>query len=109
MESRQSYLLSVDGLYSTVDLFAARLSVKLPTYYSWRLDPGATAVNALCQPFCMIGKCLAKITSEKPPLDNPQSSPLEITSLVPSHLANIGGDTATTPRSEEKTNRLTGE
>ena len=37
--------------YLTVDLFAARLSVKLPTYYSWRLDPGATAVNALCQPW----------------------------------------------------------
>ena len=33
----------------TVDLFASRLSVKLPTYYSWRSDPGATAVNALCQ------------------------------------------------------------
>ena len=62
----------------TVDLFASRLSAKLPTYYSWRLDPGATAVDALCQPlgmsigyaflpFCLIGRCLAKITSEKVP------------------------------------------
>ena len=60
-------------------------------------------------PFCMIGRCLAKITSEKPPLDNPYNSSLEITSLVPSHLANVSGDTVTTPKSEEKTNRLTGE
>ena len=48
----------------TVDPFASRLSAKHPTYYSWRSDPGATAVNALCQhwgtsigyaflPFCM--------------------------------------------------------
>ena len=62
----------------TVDLFASRLSAKLPTYYSWRSDPEATAVNALCQPwgtsigyafppFCLIGRCLAKITSENVP------------------------------------------
>jgi len=62
----------------TVDLFASRLSAKLPTYYSWRSDPGATAVDALCQPwnvvkgyafppFCLIGRCLAKIKSEKVP------------------------------------------
>ena len=27
----------------TVDLFASRLSAKLPTYFSWRMDPGAKA------------------------------------------------------------------
>ena len=59
----------------TVDLFASRLSAKLPTYYSWRSDPGATAVNAVTQPwktvrgyafppFCLIGRCLTKIRSE---------------------------------------------
>ena len=58
----------------TVDLFASRLSAKLPTYYSWRFDLGATAVNALTQPwktvrgyafppFCLISRCLTKIRS----------------------------------------------
>ena len=62
----------------TVDLFASRLSAKLPTYFSWRTDPGAKAVDALTQswnnirgyafpPFCLIGRCLAKIRSEKVP------------------------------------------
>ena len=62
----------------TVDLFASRLSAKLPTYFSWRTDPGAKAVNAPTQswnnirgyaftPFCLIGRCLAKIRSEKVP------------------------------------------
>ena len=62
----------------TVDLFASRLSAKLPTYYSWRSDPGAAAIDALCQswnvvkgyafpPFCLIGRCLAKIKLEKVP------------------------------------------
>ena len=60
----------------TVNLFAS-LSFP-PIYYNWRLDSGAAAVNALCPPwgtsigcafppFCMIGRCLAKITSEKVP------------------------------------------
>lgn len=62
----------------TVDLFASRLSAKLPTYYSWKADPGATAVDALYQtwstvrgyafpPFCLIGRCLAKVKTEKVP------------------------------------------
>ena len=62
----------------TVDLFASRLSAKLPTYFSWRSDPGAKAVDALTQswtnirgyafpPFCLIGRCLTKIRSEKIP------------------------------------------
>ena len=33
----------------TVDPFALYLSAKVPTDYSWRSDPGATAVNALTQ------------------------------------------------------------
>ena len=69
-----SHLRTVDGKRGpcTVDLFASRLSAKLPTYYSWRSNPGATAVNALCQtwgtslgyafpPFCLIGRCLDQI------------------------------------------------
>lgn len=61
-----------------VDLFASRLSTKLPRYYSWRPDPGAEAVNALTQnwtiirgyafpPFCLIGRCLTKIQTEGVP------------------------------------------
>ena len=37
-----------------VDLFASRLSVKLPTYYSWKPDPGASAVDALAQDWSKI-------------------------------------------------------
>ena len=104
----------------TVDLFASHLSAKLHTYYSWRLDPGATAVNALWQPwgtsigyafppFCLIGRCLTIISSEKSPSDNLHNSPLEITSVVPSHLANVGGDITTTTKPQENINRPTGE
>ena len=61
-----------------VDLFASRLSAKLPTYYSWKPDPGAAAVDALNQdwgstkgyafpPFCLIGRCLTKIKRERVP------------------------------------------
>ena len=49
-----------------------------PTYFSWRSDPGAKVVDVLTQswnnirgyafpPFCLIGRCLAKIRSEKVP------------------------------------------
>ena len=62
----------------SVDLFASHLSTKLPTYFSWRLDPEAKAVDALTQswnnergyvfpPFCLIGRCLTKIRSENVP------------------------------------------
>ena len=61
-----------------VNLFASRLSAKLPIYYSGKLDPGASAVDALAQdwsntkgyvfpPFCLIGRCLSKIKRERVP------------------------------------------
>ena len=61
-----------------IDLFASRLSAKLQIYYSWKPDPGALATDALAQdwrqlrgyafpPFCLIGRCLAKIQREEVP------------------------------------------
>ena len=61
-----------------VDLFASRLSAKLPTFYGWKPDPGASAVDALAQdwsktkgyafpPFCLIGRCLSKKKRERVP------------------------------------------
>lgn len=55
-----------------MDLFASRLNAKLPQYYSWQPDPGATAINALHRsweglfgyafpPFSLIGRVLHKI------------------------------------------------
>jgi len=60
----------------TVDLFASRSNTQLKRYVSWKLDPEAIAVDALQMswnrekgyafpPFCMIGRCLAKVQAEK--------------------------------------------
>ena len=117
MCSRQSYLRLLNGqerpLHSQplclLSLCEASRLLKL------EIGSRATAVNALCQPwgpsigyafppFCMIGRCLAKITSEKVPwiLVTPPS-------LVLSHLVNVGGNTATTPKPQENINEPTGE
>ena len=59
-----------------VDLFASRLSTKLPRFYSWRPDPQAEAVDAFSQdwssvkgyafpPFALIGRCLKQILDQQ--------------------------------------------
>ena len=58
-----------------VDLFASRLNAKLDTYFSWKPDPGATAVDAFTEdwsehnfyafpPFNMIGRVLRKVEND---------------------------------------------
>lgn len=60
----------------TVDLFATRLNAQLPRYFSFRPDPGASALDALAQPwlperaygnppFGLAGKVLRKVREEK--------------------------------------------
>ncbi|XP_040178560.1 LOW QUALITY PROTEIN: uncharacterized protein LOC120912608 [Rana temporaria] len=59
-----------------IDLFASRLNHQLPRFFSWRPDPGASAVDAFRHfwtgethyafpPFSMIPKVLLQITSQK--------------------------------------------
>ncbi len=59
-----------------VDLFADRNSYQLPNYWSWKPDPEAAGTDAFTHqwrnqkayafpPFCLIGKCLSKITEEE--------------------------------------------
>ena len=59
-----------------IDLFASRLNCQLPDYISWRPDPEAVTTDAFMinwenmqgyafPPFCVIGRCLAKIRIEK--------------------------------------------
>ena len=54
------------------DLFASRLTKQLPSFFSWRLDPEATATDAFNQnwaqtrgfanpPRCLIARCLSQI------------------------------------------------
>lgn len=61
----------------TVDLFADRTNAQLNTYFSWREDPHAQALDVMLQTwrdimgynafpsFCMITPCLAKVREEK--------------------------------------------
>ena len=59
-------------------------------------------VNRLCFPTFLLDRQVpGQDHPGKSPSDNPHNSPLEITSLVPSHLANVGGDTATTPKPQK--------
>ncbi|XP_077978269.1 uncharacterized protein LOC144433780 [Glandiceps talaboti] len=55
-----------------IDLFAFRLNTQLPQYMSWKPDPQSVAVevfqhpwgvshNYAFPPFCLIGRCLAKV------------------------------------------------
>jgi hypothetical protein len=59
-----------------VDMFASRLNAQLDRYVSWKPDPEAESVDAFTvnwgrtcfyafPPFCLIGKCLQKITQER--------------------------------------------
>ena len=58
-----------------IDLFADRLNAQTKTYISWKPDPLALMTDAfLCPwkekcyafpPFCLIGRCLAKVQREK--------------------------------------------
>lgn len=59
-----------------VDLFATRLNYQIQKFISWRNDPEAMAIDAFLipwatingyafPPFCIIGRCLAKIAKER--------------------------------------------
>jgi hypothetical protein len=58
------------------DLFASRTNNQLPRYFSWRPDPGATAIDAIAQswlhlfgyafpPFALIGRVLCKMRQDR--------------------------------------------
>ena len=77
MLSRQVYLkIQTKWGKMDVDLFAARHNHQLKNYYSYRPDPGATAVDAFSQnwnhlypyafpPFLLVGRTLQKIRRER--------------------------------------------
>ena len=103
----------------TVDLFASRLSAKLPTYYSWRSDPGATAVDALCQPWNMVkGYAFPPFLSNREmpgqdkiregSSDGSDNPTVEIASMVPTITRNVGGETHPTPVRQEAFDRSNG-
>ena len=91
------------------DLFAARHNCQLPHYYSWRPDPNSSGVNAFLHswnhlqayaflPFCLVGKCLNKVSSESSETSHCHS-PLEGTSVVSTVTRNVSGGSATPPLS----------
>ena len=106
MCSRQSYLRSLDGqerpLHSEplclLSLCEASRLLKLEIG-SWGDSskcsvPTLGGINRLCLPtFLHDRQVPGQDHLGKSPLD-PRNTPLEITSLVPSHLVNVGGDTA---------------
>ena len=60
----------------SIDLFAARHNKQVPTYFGWRPDPEAAAVNAMVQewsaltpyafpPFVLIGRTLLKMNQDQ--------------------------------------------
>ena len=122
MGSRQSYLRTVDGqerpLYSRPLCLPSlcKASHLLQLEIGSRGDssecpvPTLGDVNRLCFPtFLLDMQVLGQDHLRECPSDNPHNSPLEITSVVPSHLANVGGDTTTTTKPQENINRPTGE
>ena len=60
-----------------IDMFASRLNHQLPTYVSWKPDPGAAFVDAfsvpwdykghiyLFPPFCLVSRVLSKLHNEQ--------------------------------------------
>ena len=65
---------SPNGFF-TMDLFASRMNHQPPVYCSWRMDPGALAVDGfsiswarefpyLLPPFCIVSRVLSKIQRE---------------------------------------------
>ncbi|KAK6186681.1 hypothetical protein SNE40_005966 [Patella caerulea] len=59
----------------TIDLFASRLNFKIKRYASWKLEPGATYIDAFSEdwgneivycfpPFCLLSRCIQKIITD---------------------------------------------
>ena len=59
-------------------------------------------INRLCFPTFLHDRQVPGQDHLGKSLLDPRNSPLEITSLVPSHLVNVGGDTATILPSHKK-------
>ncbi|MCP3932071.1 MAG: hypothetical protein GY705_23610 [Bacteroidetes bacterium] len=74
----QSLFDKIVGNFGTpeVDLFASRLNHKLPSYFAWKPDPGAAAIDAFHEnwsniyfyafpPFNLISRVLKKVVHDK--------------------------------------------
>lgn len=74
----KNILAQIEQLWGTreIDLFADRLTTQKSKYISWKPDPDALATDAFSQtwttmsaytfpPFCLIGRCLAKIKKDQ--------------------------------------------
>ena len=72
--------MAINQLWGSVDvdLFASRLTVQVPRFYSWRPDPQAETTDAFAQdwamvkgyafpPFALIGRCLRKLLDQRVP------------------------------------------
>ena len=75
------YIAACEGILSqhpelNIDLFATRLNHKLPTYCSWKPDPGCSCIDAFSVnwgtykiyafcPFSLIPCCLQKISQDQ--------------------------------------------
>lgn len=60
----------------SIDLFADRMNAQTRQFYSWKPDPEALGTDAFCHkwapntmyafpPFCLIGRCLAKVRQDQ--------------------------------------------
>ena len=117
MGPRQSYLQSIDGQKRSLHSRPLCLPSLCEASHLLQLEIGSRGdsskcpvpalgdINRLCFPaFLHDRQVPGQDHRGKSSSDNPHNSPLEITSLVPSHLANVGGDTATTPKPQENIN-----
>ena len=81
----------------SVDLFASRLSHKLPRYMSWKLEPCCMAVDALQQKWTHVPLCFSSIFANRESFkENPRGqsycnshySNMAVATLVPLTLEN---------------------
>ena len=122
MGSRQSYLRTVDGQERPLHSRPLCLPSLCKASHLLQLEIGSRGdssecpvptlgdVNRLCFPAFLLDRQVpGQDHLRECPSDNPHNSPLEITSVVPSHLVNVGGDTTTTTKPQENINRPTRE
>ena len=104
MGSRQSYYRTVDGQEMPLHSRPFCLPSLSKASHLLQLEIGSRGdssecpvptlgdVNRLCFPAFLLDRQVpGQDYLRESPSDNPHNSPLEITSVVPSHLANVGG------------------
>ena len=103
----------------TVDLFTSFRNTQLTTFFSWKPDPKASAIDALAQPwiyhqpymfppFALIGRCLhAEYPQRSGSLCPPGSTNMAVADMVPAGTGDVGGSTANSSKVGRSSSELT--